>query len=221
MNRAVPFGGGALRGASDALGEVLRLLADDVGFADSQSIFRHGDPGDALFAVMEGAVEISVLSADGRKLVLNLLGPGKVFGEIALFDAGPRTASAVAVGTVRLARVRRAGVLARVAQDAGFAAELLALAGARLRWISDRYEDLAFLPLPARLARRLLYLSVQAGTPVLEMSQADLADHVGATREAVSKCLAGWRTDGLVKLGRGWVELATPDRLGELADGVF
>lgn len=220
MTEGRAFEYGALAGASKRLHDNLRELARTVVFPTGHIVFGQGDPGAAIYAVLQGEVEISTVSEDGRKLVLNIVTPGEVFGEIAMFDGGPRTASAVAHGALVLARVSRAQILRKLRDDAGLAEDILMLAGARLRWISERFEDLAFLPLQTRLARRLIYLLSQTDhrSFTLALSQAELAEHVGATREAVSKILALWRREGWIGLSRGRIEVLNTDileRLGE------
>ena len=217
------FEHGTLKGATEALHDLLAELAKPLSLLDGQAVFEQGDPGSSVFAILSGQVEISVLSKDGRKLVLNVLRPGTVFGEIALFDEGPRTASAVAIGSVRLATVRRDTLVDAIHNDPGIAVELLKLAGKRLRWVSEQVEGFAFLPLQNRLARRLVYLAAQSEGPssTVQISQGELAEHVGATREAVAKILSNWRQRGLVRVGRGWVQIADDESLAFLADGDF
>ena len=161
--------------------------------------------------VDEGEIEISVTSVDGRKLALEILTPPEVFGEIGLF-AGRRTADATALGAVRLRRVRRSDFLAGLRDEPDLSIEIIELLCARLRDISDKLEERAFKPLPTRIARRILHLSEKyadrGGT--IPLSQAELADFAGATREAVAKTLGQWRAQGWIDLPRG--ALAIRDR---------
>jgi len=100
-----------LPGASDRLSASLARISEPVALDGGETLFHQGDPGEAIYAVESGMLEVSVLSAEGRKLTLNTLGPGDVFGEIALFDGGPRTATVHARASTRLARVRRTRLL--------------------------------------------------------------------------------------------------------------
>ena len=171
-------------------------------------LFSQGDPGDAVYVVERGEVEISVLSLDGRKLALDIQRPGEVFGEIALFG-GDRTATATAITACVLRRIRRADVLEALRHRPELALEFIDILCERLRALSRKLEERSFLPVPVRVASRLLYLDGKLGGAGGEVavSQADLADFVGATREAVAKTLAVWRARNLVALSRGSVRI--------------
>lgn len=208
-----------LRGASETLRESLARLARPVSLADGEYLFHQGDPGDALFVIRTGQIEVSVLSGDGRKLTLNTMGAGEVFGEIALLDQGPRTATVMALGPAELTCVTRADVMAEVRANPDLGIEIMALAGARLRWISSRYKERVFEPLNVRLARRLLLLAQGSGAEGVRISQDDLAAHVGATRVAVANILGEWRRAGVVRPGRGSIAVTDPERLTEIAAG--
>ena len=108
---------GFLSTASAALTDMLRGLATDHRLDKGQVLFDAGDPGDALFAVVDGALEISVYSEDGRKLSLDIMRPGAILGEITLFDPGPRTATATALEPTLLRRVRHSDVLIEIRND--------------------------------------------------------------------------------------------------------
>ncbi|MEL6236610.1 MAG: Crp/Fnr family transcriptional regulator [Pseudomonadota bacterium] len=214
-----PFSTTTLSGASEPLVDLLSEIADDTSLEQGETLFHQGDAGDALYALRSGRLEVSVVSEDGRKLTLNTLGTGDVFGEIALFDNGPRTATLTALEACRLARVNRERLFDEVRQRPALAIDLIELAGKRLRWVSAALEDMTFQPLSVRLARRLLYLSAQGGAVQRELtlSQAELADHVGGTRETVSKTLAGWRREGVIAVNRGRLEILDRAALQALA----
>ncbi|MBJ3764294.1 Crp/Fnr family transcriptional regulator [Maribius pontilimi] len=206
--------------ASACRDRLLTRLGDDatpVKLSAGEILFEQGDPADAIFALQDGLLDISALAEDGRKLVLNVLSPGAVFGEVAVFERGTRSATVSARQPSRLVRVGRDVLLSRMRSDPDLALAMVQLAVSRLSWVSSQLELQAFQPLPIRLARRIAWLltSVGDGT-VLPMSQAELADHVGATREAVSKVLTGWRRDGIVKLGRGKLVVQDPDALQDI-----
>lgn len=211
---------GFLSQASDALKRVLAQQASEVALVAGEVLFRQGDMGDALFAVLEGALEFSILSRDGRKLSLDMMGPGAVFGEIALFDPGPRTATATAQKPSRVCRVRNTDVLAHIRDDPVLAADMIRLAGQRMRWMGKQLNEQVFLPMPSRLARKLLYLTSACDDrqAALKMSQSELAEFVGATREAVSKTLASWKRAGVIAAMRGGVTILDRAALQALAD---
>jgi CRP-like cAMP-binding protein len=190
------------------------LLAQAVGreLAQGELLFRAGEPGGQLYAVLEGRVRIFAAGAAGAEITLNLLGPGEVFGEIAMLDGAERTASAAALEPSRLLQLRRESVLAAMRHHPELAERIILLLCRRLRWTSEQVEDSAFLPLAARLAKRLLALTDEGGAK-LRLSQRDLAALVGASREAVNKLLAEWRLAGAIRQRRQELTLLDPAAL--------
>ncbi|MDU8945686.1 Crp/Fnr family transcriptional regulator [Ovoidimarina sediminis] len=212
---------GFLKNASPALRRTLEALASDVRLKQGQVLFERGDDGDALFAVIEGALEISVHSEDGRKLALAKMSKGDLLGEIALFDPGPRTASAMATTPTHVLKIRNGDVIAAVRSNPDLGIDLIRLAGERLRWMNLQIGEQAFLPIAARLARKILYLLDESDgvkQNVLPMSQANLAEFVGATREAVSKTLSEWKKEAVVDVSRGTIRVLDRDTLSRIAD---
>ena len=211
---------GFLLNASPALRRMLEALATEVKLGPGETLFEQGDDGDALFAIVEGALEISVTSEDGRRLALDKATAGDILGEIALFDPGPRTASVSAIAPTRLLRIRNADVLAAIRSAPDLAVDMIRLAGDRMRYMSQQIGEQVFLPIPARLARKIIYLIDWAndGEDKLRISQANLAEHIGATREAVSKTLSEWKREGVVDLGRGTVRVTNRPALEQIAD---
>ncbi len=202
---------GFLAEASPALRAVLSEGAEPIRLKAGETLFSEGDTGDALFAVISGRLDLSVLAVDGRRFGLDLLHPGDVFGEVALFDPGPRTATVTAREASQLLRLRHKALKELLAASPEMAADMLHLMGGRIRAMSGQLSDQVFLPLAPRLARRLLHLS--DADQRLMMSRADLAEHAGATREAVTKVLTGWRRAGMISMGRGWIQILDGDRL--------
>ena len=211
---------GDLLGASTDLTDLLETVTERISIGDGDVLFDQGDPGDALFAIESGGLDISVLSPEGRKLSLYRMKPGEVLGEIALFDNGSRTATATAVGSVTLRRICREDLLAAVATCPRLAIDLIEVAGRRLRSVSDKLHDHVFLPMHARLARKMLELSMTAAGPLKEvrMSHGELADFVASSREAVSRTLSLWKKDGVLDLGRGTVTIRNRQALQVLAE---
>lgn len=207
---------GFLSNASTALSSMMASLARPLRLAKGEVLFEQGDIGDSLFAVTDGALEVSVISEDGRKFALDMLTEGALFGEIALFDPGPRTATVTALRPTQVLCVRNRDVLAALRDSPELAADLMQLAGQRMRWMDVQITEQAFLPLPVRLARKVLHL-LGATAASLPMSQASLADFVGVSREAVSKTLAEWKREGIVEVSRGGIRVSDRDALEELA----
>lgn len=196
--------------------EAVAALCVTRSLAAGQVLFLQGDAGDALYAIRHGQVRIGNETGDGRRTTLNLLGPGDVFGEVALLDGRPRTASATAAEPTGLFVILRRDLLAMIERRPAVAVRVIELLCARIRWMSQRTEEAAFLPLEQRLLRRLVALGADYGDEIV-VSQEELALFVGATRESVNRRLQVWKRDGLLELGRGWIRLRDPDRLGRLA----
>jgi CRP/FNR family transcriptional regulator, cyclic AMP receptor protein len=181
-------------------------------------LFQKGDKGDALYGVRRGRVRVETGTAGGGRLVLNVLGPGDLFGEIALFDGQPRTADAIASEASELFMVRRSDFLSYLEREPRITIRLLELLCQRIRWVSDRMEEAVLLPLHARLARRLCALADDFGSEV-HISQEELGTYVGAARESVNRQLQEWRRAGIIELGRGRISLLDMDRLNAAASG--
>ena len=183
-----------------------------------QTLFERGDPGDALYAIRRGQIRIATGTDEGRRRTLNLLGSGDVFGEVALFDGRPRTATAVASEATDLFVVWRRDLLALMARQPGVAVQVIELLCARIRWMSAETEEAAFLSLECRLARRLRNLAADYGDEIT-ISQEELAVFVGATRESVNRHLQVWKQAGYLALGRGRIRLLDGPGLARAGEG--
>ncbi|ABG30493.1 transcriptional regulator, Crp/Fnr family, putative [Roseobacter denitrificans OCh 114] len=196
---------GFLAHASQKLSDLLNSVSTEVDLSEGEVLFEQGDTGDALYAIVSGSLEFSIISREGRKLSLDVMRPGALFGEIALFDPGTRTATVTALEHSRVRGVKNADVLAAIRKSPELGIDLIQLAGVRLRWMSSQLNEQVFLPMPARLARKILYLTIDGSDDLglLNLSQAELAEFVGATREAVSKTLSLWKRAGVIDASRG------------------
>jgi CRP/FNR family transcriptional regulator len=176
-------------------------------FQRNEVIFHRDDPAGHVYLIASGTVKVSVPEESGQEVVIALHRGGDVFGEISLFDEGPRSATVTAMTetmTFALANHDFMDVL-RGSPDA--MRQLLALLATRIRRSTGHIEDLVFLDLPGRLAKLLIDQSELFGTNVVSLTQEDLASFVGATRVAVNRVLVDLERRGAVKLGRGQVEL--------------
>lgn len=211
---------GFLAQASERLKVMLEDEAFEARLGRGDVLFEHGDTGDALYVILQGTLEFSILSLSGRKLSLDLMGPGSVFGEIALFDPGPRTATVTAAEPCRLLKVQNADVMRQIRRDPELAVDLIRLAGQRMRWMGSQINEQVFLPVPTRLARKLLHLAPLhgVGSTCVNLSQSELAEYVGATREAISKTISNWKKDGVIESSRGGLEILDFEALDALAD---
>ncbi len=211
---------GFLSEASDRLRTMLAGQASEKSLDRGEVLFEQGDEGDALYAIIEGTLEVSFLAMSGRKLALSLMRPGEIFGEIALFDSGPRTATITAAEPSRVLRVRRNDVMNQIRQHPDLAVDMIRLAGLRMRWMGVQLNEQVFLPMPVRLARKLLHLAGQQDNPSerITLSQSELAEFVGATREAVSKTISIWKRNSVVEASRGGILIQDFDALRQLAE---
>lgn len=184
-----------------------------------ERLFEHGDQGGTMYLVQKGRIEISLMTEDGKKIVLNQIGPGHSFGEIAMVDKSSRTASAIAIENSAVIPITNSIFLEAVQRCPQIAMNLLELMCERIRWVSDSVEEYAAHPLDLRLARRLLTLQKNFADKdgYIEISQNDLADFAGATREATNKILINWQTIGLIKLARRKIFISEPNKLQHIA----
>jgi CRP/FNR family transcriptional regulator, cyclic AMP receptor protein len=184
-------------------------------FAAGETICRIGDPGGSMMAVLAGTVRISLPTVKGKEIILGDLHTGELFGEIALLDGKPRSANATALTKCELLVLERRNVIPLLQRNPAACLQLMELLCARIRRSDERMADLAFYELPTRLAKLLLgYVTEKAGKePRISLSQTELAEMVGATRENVNRCLRDWQRRGLVRLQDGWTVILDADRL--------
>lgn len=211
------------REATPALLDGLVKFATVKHYEPNDEIFAKGDPGNALCGVLAGRVCIYTVSSEGEEAILNILEPGELFGEIALLDGGPRTASARAMKSVDLLQIHRDHFVPFLHDHPELSVSILPVLCGRIRMNVEFIEDTVFLHLPARLAKRLLALAEVHGKPdpkgtriAFKLSQQDLAHMIGATRERVNKELGTWRERGLISMGDGMIVISRSDRLRAL-----
>lgn len=219
-----------LRGSAllDALPESeLRELATRVHRSQheaGETIFRKGDEGSGMMVVLRGRVKITSVGASGSEVILNVIEPGQVFGEMTLVDGEPRSADAVAAKPSELITVWRRDFLPMLSRQPEAALEMMQVLSRRLRHTTQFVEAAIFLDVPARLLNRIRFLAEnygqrdpKTGTIRIEhdFTQQDLADSVGVTRVSINRQLGAWAERGLIRKGRGWIEIPDLDRLGE------
>jgi CRP-like cAMP-binding protein len=178
-----------------------------VKVSKGHTLFKEGDAGDRLFVVVEGKLKLGTSSGDGRENLLSILGPGDMFGELSLFDPGPRTATATAVTDSRVLALANDQVIGWVTAHPQVSLQLLKRLARRLRRTNEVLADLVFADVPGRVAKAIMDLGERFGTKKEdglhvnhELTQEELAQLVGASRETVNKALADFA-------GRGWVRL--------------
>jgi len=198
----------------------LRAQMVQVHLPRGQSLFDEGDPGDRLYVVTEGKVKLGRTAADGRENLLAVMGPGEMFGELSLFDPGPRTATATAVTDTTLIGLGNADLQPWLAQHPEVANKLLAALARRLRRTNEAMADLVFSDVPGRVAKALLDLARRFGVTTddgvrvtHDLTQEELAQLVGASRETVNKALADFAGRGFLRLEGRAVVILDVERL--------
>jgi CRP-like cAMP-binding protein len=187
-------------------------------------LFTEGDQGDRLYVIREGKIKLGRRSADGRENLVAILGPGEMFGELSLFDPGPRTMTATAVAETQLLGIGNDDLNGLLEGRPSVAKVLLAALAKRLRRTNENLADLVFTDVPGRVAKALLDLSARFGRPVEEgilvahdLTQEELAQLVGASRETVNKALADFASRGWLRLEPRSVVIMDVERLARRA----
>ena len=206
----------------DASAASLRASMENVKLGKGTVLFSEGDEGDHLYVIVEGKLKLGTSSGDGRENLLSVLGPGEMFGELSLFDPGPRTATATAVTDVRLLSLGHDKVIPWVTQHPQVALDLLGRLSQRLRRTNEVVGDLVFSDVPGRVAKALIDLGERFGKDTPEglyvnhdLTQEELAQLVGASRETVNKALADFAGRGWLKLDGRAVLITDVERLGK------
>ncbi|GGG55542.1 transcriptional regulator [Kocuria dechangensis] len=179
----------------------------EVELSRGSSLFHEGDPGDQLYFIVSGKIKLGRTAPDGRESLVAIMGPGELFGEMALFDPSPRSTSATAVSETRLAGLKHENLKKVIERSPDVSAQLLQALARRLRRTNESLADLVFSDVPGRVAKALLDLADRFGRPATdgilvahELTQEELAQLVGASRETVNKALAEF-------VQRGWIRL--------------
>jgi CRP/FNR family cyclic AMP-dependent transcriptional regulator len=185
------------------------------------TIFSKGDPGNSLVAVISGTVKISISSPDGRTAILNLIGPGEIFGEVALLDGHARTADATANTNCEIFVIDRREFLPFVRSQPALAMKFIELLCARLRWTSDQVEQVILQDLPGRLASALIRLTERhkpaQGGRTIAVTQQEISEMVGMTRESINKQLRAWAVRDWVRLEHGAIVVLDIESLQALS----
>jgi CRP/FNR family cyclic AMP-dependent transcriptional regulator len=206
--------------AADALRATMSRVELDRGAV----LFPEGDIGDRLYVIVDGKVKLGRASGDGRENLLAILGPGEMFGELSLFDPGPRNATATAIADTVLLGLGNEDLTAWLNGRPAVARQLLSALARRLRRTNEALADLVFSDVPGRVAKQLLDLSERFGSSVEDglrvshdLTQEELAQLVGASRETVNKALADFASRGWLRLEARAVVLLDVDRLRKRA----
>ena len=188
-----------------------------------EEIYAKGAPGQSMMVVLRGTAKMSSVSLDGKEIVFNIMHPGESFGEIAILDGKERSADAVAMSNCELLVVNRRDFLPMLEKHADICMTLLVILCQRLRQTSEQVEDILFRDLEARIAKNLLHLAETSGlvskeglSVDLHLSQRELGNIAGGSRESVNKHLQAWHRAGWIDLSKGSIvirDIAAIERL--------
>jgi CRP-like cAMP-binding protein len=194
----------------------LKAHALEQSVVRGKTIFTKGEVGTSLFAILEGQVKVVSFSMQGKNAVLNYLGPGDIFGEIALLDGGERTADVTAVTNCKLMVIERRDFLPLVHSSPDIAQKLIEVLCARLRNTSRQVEEVMFLDLSRKLAMAILRFSNARAAPgkrKVLLTQSEIAQIIGASRESTNKQLREWEDRQWIRLERGGLVILSPQSL--------
>ncbi|MCF8527242.1 MAG: Crp/Fnr family transcriptional regulator [Candidatus Nanopelagicales bacterium] len=198
------------------------LVSRDV--SKGEVLFQEGQIGDHMYVIVEGKVKLGQTSTDGRESLLGVLGPGEMFGELSLFDPGVRTSTATALTDTTVLLMGHDQLKPWLSGRPEVAAALLQALARRIRRTNDAMADLVFSDVPGRVAKALMDLGEKFGevTPeglmvTHDMTQEELAQLVGASRETVNKALADFAQRGWIRLESRQVLIIDVERLGKRA----
>ena len=202
----------------------LRRQMTDVKLSRGEHLFSEGDEGDSLYVVLDGKIKLTRAAPDGRENLLSVLGPGDMFGELSLFDPRPRTSTASAVTDATLASLRQDALLPWLTEHPQGSTHMLRALAQRLRRANDVIADLVFTDVPGRVAKNLLDLADRFGTQEPDglhvhhdLTQEELAQLVGASRETVNKALADFAARGWLQISARSVLILDQERLRKRA----
>ena len=197
---------------------------ETVRFPRGTTIFEEGEPGDRLYIITSGKIKLARHAPDGRENLLTVMGPSDMFGELSIFDPGPRTSSAVCVTEVTAATMNSEMLKQWVADHPAIAQQLLRVLARRLRRTNANLADLIFTDVPGRVAKTLLQLAnrfgVQEGGALRvnhDLTQEEIAQLVGASRETVNKALATFAHRGWIRLEGKSVLIVDTEHLAKRA----
>ncbi len=189
-------------------------------YPGGQALFHMGDEGGSLHVVERGRVKVTIPSSSGDELILAMLGPGEILGELSLFDGEPRSATVQALEETETLCLHRKDLLALMRDRFDVVEKVLAVLARRVRDTDMLLAEARFLDITSRLARKLLDLGdafgVREGAQIrigVKITQKHLASMIGATRESVNKQLKALRDQGVVRIVGGTIDILKRERL--------
>lgn len=211
---------------SDEELDALASCAQRRRYRAGEAVFHKDDPGAMLYILVSGLVKITLPSDEGHEAVLALVGAGEMFGELALLDGQPRSASAVAMEPCEAVTLRRDDFLEFLKGHPDVSVSIIAMLSRRLRHTNDLIADTLFLDTPTRIAKKLLDLAADFGRKTddgividLRLRQQDMASMVGASRESVNRCLILLEQRGIIRLDKQRITIVRPSDLNDWIAG--
>lgn len=202
----------------------LRATMREVTLRRGEVLFTEGEPGECLYVIADGKVKLGMRSSDGRENLLAVLGPSQMFGELSFFDPGPRNSTATAVTDAVLLELGHQDLEPWLTGRPEVARQLLSALAARLRRTNEAVGDLVFSDVPGRVAKALGDLARRFGSKrndgvhvAHDLTQEELAQLVGASRETVNKALADFAARGWLRLEARAVVILDEERLSRRA----
>jgi CRP-like cAMP-binding protein len=181
--------------------------------------YRPEEPGEVLFILKEGRVQLYRISPEGKKLVITTLGPHTLFGEMALLGTKMHNTFAEAIDDCLICIMSRTDLERLILNKPQVALRILEVTGKRLREAEERLENMAFKGIPARLASLLLRLAEEQGNgEIAGLTHQDLAESVGTYRETATQVLNDLKSQGLIEIGRKRIKILDAARLAEIAE---
>ncbi len=204
----------------------LKIIAQDIvkrPFQRNEFIFHEGDPGQELYLIQSGSIRVFVNGLDGSETSIILFGrPGDIFGELAVIDGLPRSATAVAMVDTVLLIMSRTQFRYHMRQCPQLGLNFMQELSRKVRYNTRQVDTLSSLPIPQRLARKIIELSqnygrVQGEGVLIDMllTQANLASLIGATRESTNRSLRKFQKNVWILYKKGYITVLDPDALRE------
>ncbi|QIZ37223.1 Crp/Fnr family transcriptional regulator [Saccharopolyspora sp. ASAGF58] len=211
---------GIFQGVEPAAAEALAQSLEPVEFPRGHVIFAESEPGDRLYIIASGKVKLGRKSPDGRENLLAIMGPSDMFGELSIFDPGPRASTATTITEVRAQSMDRSALQVWIGKRPAIAEQLLRVVACRLRRTNGMLSDQILTDVPGRVAKAVLQLGQRFGSQEAgllrvshDLTQKEIAQYVGASRESVNKSLADFAHRGWLRLEGKSVLILDPERL--------
>lgn len=213
-------GAALFRGVDDADVAEMCGRMHTLHFTTGELIFEQGAPGDLLYIIATGKVKVGCSSLDGRENLFSILGPADMFGEMSMLDPGPRMSTATALTDVEVVAMDRAMLREWIASRPEVAEQLMRVLARRLRRMSASRAEMVFIDAPGRIAKLLLRLAQRFGVQrngtvevTHDLTQDEIAQLVGSSRETVNKVLSDFTNRGWIRLQGKRVIISEAERL--------